>query len=65
MEKLLKSRQDIRAKMSIKVHLFIDKFLDNYSDVSDEQEERFYQDIKAMEEHYLGWWDKRMMADHC
>ena len=42
MEKLLKSLQDIGANMSIKVHFLhshLDKFLDNCSDVSDEQGE--------------------------
>ena len=66
-EKLLKSQQDIGANMSIMVnclHIHLDKFPDNSSDVSDKQEERFHQDIKIMEERYQGWWDKRMMADY-
>ena len=52
MEKLLKSLQDIGADMSIKVHFLHshqDKFPDNCGDVSDEQGERCYQDIKTME----------------
>ena len=67
-EKLLKSHQDIGANMSIKVHSlhsYLDKFLDNYSDVSDEQGERFHQDIKTMEDRYQGRWDKQIMADYC
>ena len=32
--------------------------------MSDEQRERFYQDIKIIEKHYRGQWDKRMMADY-
>ena len=31
----------------------------------DEKAEQFYQDIKTMEEHYQGQWDKWMMADNC
>ena len=54
--------------MCIKVHFLhshLDKFPDTWSYVSDEQGERFYQDIKTMEECYPGWWDKLMMADNC
>ena len=52
---LLKSLLDIVTNMSIKVHFLhspLYKFLDNCSDVSDEQEERFPQDIKTMKERY-------------
>ena len=52
-EKLLKSLQEIGADMSIKVHfLYLDKFLDNCSDVSDQQGEQFHLDIKTMEKCY-------------
>ena len=53
-EKLLKCLQDIDTNMSIKVHFLhshLDKFLDNCSNVSDEQSERFHKDIKTMEKH--------------
>ena len=56
-EKLLKSRQNIGAKMSIKVHFLHshqDKFPDNCGDVSDEQGERFHQVIKTIEDRYQG-----------
>ena len=33
--------------------------------MSDEQGERFPQNIKTMEEHYQGRWDNQMMADYC
>ena len=32
--------------------------------MSKEQGERFYQDIKTMEERYQGRWDSHMMADY-
>ena len=54
--------------MSIKVHFLnsqLDKFSENLGDVSDEQGERFHQDIKAMKERYQGKWDTNMMADYC
>ena len=62
-EKLLKSPQDRDANMSINViilHSHQDNLPDNCVDVSDEQGEN----IKTMEACYLGWWDKRMMADY-
>ena len=52
--------------MIIKVHFLhshLDKFLDDCSDISDKQGEQFHQDIKTMEKHYQGWWDKQIMAD--
>jgi len=54
--------------MSVKLHFLfshLDKFPENLGDVSDEQGERFHQDIKAMEERYQGRWGKTMMADYC
>ena len=53
--------------MSIKVHFLnshLDQFMD-LGDVSDEQDERFHQDIKIMEERYQGRWYIKMMADYC
>ena len=42
----------------------MDQFPD-FGDVSDEQDERFHQDIKIMEERYQGRWYIKMMADYC
>ena len=56
------------ANMSVKFHFLfshLESFQDNLGDVSDEQGERFHQDIKIMEDRYQGRWDKRMMADFC
>ena len=33
--------------------------------MSDEQGERFHQDIKEMETRYQGHWNAAMMADYC
>lgn len=52
---LIAFRGDIEANMSIKTHfLFIhlNLFPENLGDVSDEQGERFYQDVKEMETRY-------------
>ena len=43
----------------------VDYFLENLSDYSEEQGERFYQDIQEMERRYQGRWDVNMMADFC
>ena len=54
--------------MGIKVHFLhnhLDQFPENLGDVSNEQGERFQQDIKAMEERYQGRLDIKMMADYC
>ena len=48
---------DFGCKMSIKVHILfshLEKFPDNLEVVSDEQGEKFLQDLMAVEERYLG-----------
>ena len=65
---MLNNYRDIGANMSIKVHFLhshLDRFPENCGDVSDEQGERFHQDIKEMEERYQGRWDTTMMSDYC
>ena len=65
---LLSSFEDIGAKMSIKVHFLrshLDRFPKNLGTLSDEQGERFHQDVKEMEERYQGRWDAVMLADYC
>jgi hypothetical protein len=67
-EVMLKNFQALGTRMSIKIHyLFshLDKFPENLGDVSEEQGERFHQDIKTMEERYQGRWNANMMADYC
>ena len=67
-EKMLKSFENFRCNMSIKVHFLfshLSSFPENLGSVSDEQGERFHQDIKIMEERYQGHWDVNMMADYC
>ena len=54
--------------MSIKRHYLVCHlyhFPENFADMSKEQGERFYQDIKVMEEEYQGQWDAQMMAEYC
>ena len=60
--------RDLECNMSIKLHFLnshLDQFPDDQGVVSDEQGERFHQDLKIMEERDQGRWDKSMMADFC
>lgn len=59
---------NLGCNMSIKVHFLnshLHQFPENLGAVSDEQGERFHQDLMVMEERYQGRWDKNMMADYC
>ena len=65
---LLSSFEDIGAKISIKVHFLhsnLDRFPENLGALTDEQGERFHQEVKEMEERYQGRWDAVMLADYC
>ena len=59
-EELLFSLQDLGCQMSIKVHYLhshLNEFLANLDKVSEEQGERFHQDVKVIEECYQGRWN--------
>ena len=67
-DNLLDTYQKLGANMSIKIHYLhshLDHFPDNLGDMSDEQGERFHQDIHEMETRYQGRWNEAMMADYC
>lgn len=67
-DEMLRNFCSLGANMSIKLHFLhshLDKFPKNLGDYSEEQGERFHQDIKIMEERYQGRWDCHMMADYC
>ena len=54
--------------MSIKIHFLsshLNYFPDNCGDYSEEQRERFYQDIAIMENRYQGSMTINMLADYC
>jgi len=44
------------------LHSHINKFPENLGNYSEEQGERFHQDIKLMETRYQGRWDENMMT---
>ena len=54
--------------MILKLHfldLHLDYFPENICDYSEEQGERFLQDLKEMERRYQGRWDINMLPDYC
>jgi hypothetical protein len=54
--------------MSLKLHFLhnhLEYFLENLGALSEEQGERFHQDIEEMERRYQGRWDVSMLADYC
>ena len=65
---ILKAFQKLFCNMILKVHFLfsqLDRFPDNLCDVSDEQGERFHQDIKVMEERCQGRWNGNLINDYC
>lgn len=67
-ETLLVNYQKLGCNMSLKIHFLhshLDYFPVNLGEVSEEQGERFHQDIKEMEKRYQGYWNTSMMADYC
>ncbi|KAK5643931.1 hypothetical protein RI129_007776 [Pyrocoelia pectoralis] len=65
---LLRTYQELGCNMSLKIH-FLHSHLHFFPSicgaVSDEQGERFHQDISAMERRYQGNWNASMLADYC
>jgi len=56
------------ANMTIKLHFLfshLDWFPDNLGAESDEQGERFHQEMQEIEFRYRGYWDVSMIADYC
>ena len=56
-QELLVSYNKLNCRMSLKIHFLhshLDAFPVNLGDVSDEQGERFHQEIKEMERRYHG-----------
>ena len=55
------------CKMSLKVHFLlshIDNFPENLGAYSEEQGERFHQDVRDIERRYQERWDVTMLADY-
>ena len=65
---LLTSYRELGCRMSLKIHFLhshLGEFPGNLGEVSDEQGERFHQDIAEMERRYQGRWDPSMLGDCC
>ena len=65
---VLQNFQALGARIRIKLYyLFshLDYFPENLGNVSEEQGERFHQDIRTMKERHQGRWDSHVMADYC
>ena len=65
---MLTAFRNLGCNRGVKMHyLFshMDWFPENLGSMSDEQRERFHQDLKEMETRYQGRWDAVMMADYC
>ena len=64
----LAAYKEMQCWMSLKVYFFylqLDFFPENIGAVSDEQSQRFYQDIQEIETRYQGFWNQSVMADYC
>jgi len=67
-QELLTSYKAMGCNMSLKIHFLeshLNFFPENLGEVSDEHDERLYQDILAMEKRYQCKWTSSMLADYC
>ena len=65
---IVDSFQKLKPSMSLKLHFidsYIEYFPENLEDYSEEQGERFHQNITVMEQRYQGRWNENKMADYC
>lgn len=64
---LLKNFKEVGC-LNLKIHFlhsYIDYFPENLRNFSEEQGERFHQDLKDVEKRYQDIWDENMMANYC
>jgi len=65
---MIENYERLKCLMNVKLH-FLDSHLnyfpENLGDYSEEQGERFHQDLKEIEKRYQGRWNINMMADYC
>ena len=65
---MIRNYKCLGCLMSHKVHFMdahLSYFPDNLGDYSEEQGERFHQDLKEAETRWQGKWDVNMLADYC
>ncbi|XP_028029325.1 uncharacterized protein LOC114242387 [Bombyx mandarina] len=66
-EDMLTNFKAMGCRMSLKVHMLhahLDKFKNNMGAYSEEQGERFHQDIMNFEQRYQGQYNENMMGDY-
>ena len=66
-EELVDTYEKMGCRMSLKLHVLhshINEFKDNMGDYSEEQGEKFHQDVKSFEGRYKGQYNKSMMGDY-
>ncbi|KYN17742.1 hypothetical protein ALC57_09970, partial [Trachymyrmex cornetzi] len=64
----LSAYEKMDCNMSIKIHFLhshLDFFPENLGQMSDEQGERFHQEIRTIEERFQGKSSINMLADYC
>ena len=67
-DRMLKAHEQLGARISLKMHFLhshLDFFPPNLGKVSDEQGERFHQDMSVTEGRYQGRFDANMMGYFC
>ena len=65
--KIVEAYEKMGWKMTLKLHVLhyhMDEFKDNMGNFSEEQGERFHQDVKSFEERYKGQYNESMMGDY-
>ena len=65
---MVDSFKKLKCLMSLKLHFMdshVEFFPENHEDFSQEQGERFHQDIRVMKQRYQGRWDENMIAVRC
>ncbi|XP_017483346.1 PREDICTED: uncharacterized protein LOC108372214 [Rhagoletis zephyria] len=66
-ESLVENYGKMGCRMSLKLHILdahLDKFKENMGAYSEEQGERFHQDIMEFERRYQGQYNENMMGDY-
>ncbi|GBL85452.1 hypothetical protein AVEN_34633-1 [Araneus ventricosus] len=68
LQRMLTTYEAQRCKMSLKVHFLHfhnDCFPESLGAYSEEQGERFHQDVRDIERRYQGRWDVNLLDDYC
>ena len=67
-DRMMKAYEQLGARMPLKMHFLhshLELFPSNLGEISDEEEERFHQDISVIKERYQGCFDANMIRDFC